>query len=116
MAEPVDLATFRASRVRAALKQTVADHAAELGLDLTQPEMQGVCVVPSGVYVSMQATLNGEQCEDLVCAVLNARDKHEGVESPNLGLGYDPYDSTELDELRALIAAEFGGIAEKGFY
>jgi len=116
MPDPIDLASYRARRTRTALKQAVAGHAAELGLDLSQPELQGVCVVPGGVYVSIQATHGIEQVEDLVCALLNARDRHQGNEGPNLGLGYDPYHSVELDELRELIATEFGGVAEKGFY
>lgn len=114
--QPIDLAAVRRQRARAALKTEVASHAEDLGLDLSQPELQGVCVVPGGVYVAMQSTLNREQCEDLVCAVLNARDRFESQEGPNLGLGYDPFHSVELDDLRELIASEFGGIADKGFY
>jgi hypothetical protein len=112
----VDLAAARRKRARQALQSEVAGHADALGLDLSQPELQGVCVVPTGVYVSMQSTLNREQCEDLVCALLNAADRVDGTEGPNLGLGYDPFHSVELDDLRELIAAEFGGIADKGFY
>jgi len=114
--ELVDLATARRTRKRAALKASVAEHAQELGLDLAQPEAKGVCVVAAGVRVAVNETLTTEQCEDLVCAVLNAARRFDGVEAPNLGLGYDPYHSIELDELRELIAEEFGGVAEKGFY
>jgi hypothetical protein len=114
--KPVDLATWRRDRVRSDLKASVANQAAEIGMSLAPPELQGVCVVPGGVYVSVQAKHGAEQLEDLVCALLNARDRFQGNEGPNLGLGYDPYHSVELDELRELIATEFGGVADKGFY
>jgi hypothetical protein len=114
--KPIDLAAVRRQRARSALKTEVTARAAELGLDLAQPELQGVCLVPGGVYVSVQAKHGAEQIEDLVCALLNARDRSQGTEGPNLGLGYDPYHSVELDELRELIAKEFGGIADQGYY
>lgn len=114
--QPIDLAAVRRQRARASLKTEVSNQAADLGLDIAQPELQGVCVVPGGVYVSVQAKHGAEQLEDLVCALLNARDRFQGNEGPNIGLGYDPYHSVELDDLRELIATEFGGVADKGFY